>query len=146
MSKLKEVLEVLGLEVGREFWLFKNGEKIPGRYHIADTGKLVVMRNMFAGDIHGSSMYSLYDLIVRDDLKLEPVPFAPKDEERFYTLRRDGKVIIVNFNPAMTLDCFRLATGFCFATKAEAEANKDTFMEMLKEIRRGAKLVLKREA
>lgn len=143
MSKLNEVLKVLGLKVGEEFLLFKNGERIPGRYHFTDVGKMVA-RSIAAPSIYLESKFSLNDLITRDDLRLEPAPFIPKDGEEYWTLADHCELCKGTFNNHDAYDLFRLSTEFCFRTKEEAEENKDKFLKLMQDIRRGSKLVLEK--
>lgn len=140
MNKLEKVLEVLGLEINREYYLEVNGviiEKVKINNYVT-----IVRHNKSKGCWERSDK-QLMDIISQPYTELIPVPFVPKDGEEYWTINCNTADSF-HFDNNSWHDVFRLATGFCFRTEEEAEENKDKFLKLMQDIREGSKLVLEK--
>ena len=129
MNKVKEVLEVLGLEVGVEYKCVG----FRGIYKINNSGALLI--NHGKGFDYGENM-DLID-VISGKIVLTPMPFKPKDNEQFYLVLLDGTTRYSSFSINDMYDFYAVNTGNCFKTREEAEANKDMILAMFEKMRNG---------
>ncbi len=123
MSKnyMADVAKMLGVELGEEFDI-KGYEYNP--YKITDEG--LMYRD-------GNAPFSSLTKLLRGEVEIIKMPWMPKDGERYYSLNRGGEVTAEVFDTYFTSSLVNARMGNYFKTKEEAEANKDRWLEYLKQ-------------
>lgn len=137
MNHMKQVAEMLGVELGERFALESGG---------VDTGDFVLGEDgLYSISDDGRAMESnIIVYILTGKLKIVKKPWLPNDNEVYYCIdhqdNRSGDIYVVTYNwQGNTADYMCYATGNCFKTKSEAYAAIPWYEGNIKRIKQGEK-------
>ena len=124
MNYMKQVAEMLGVEMGERFDL-KNAHNYTIKDCYLDNDGLHNNRSIliecdFADILNGNA-----EIIKK--------PFRPKCDEVYWYIDRDGDAVRTS-NDDKVFDYMAIYMGNCFRTEAEAEAHKDEIMAKFREV------------
>lgn len=127
MNYMKQVAEMLGVEIGERFNITNkiDGHIMRDDYYLSHEG---LMREGFTS----SHRKVLADLLA-GKIKIVKKPWKPIFDERYWFVCCDGK-IASDINTQNTCDYEHMIIGNCFCTPADAEAHKDEVMAKFKAV------------
>ena len=126
MNYMKEVAEMLGVEIGEEFDIILP-ENIPSVYNPFKIGERgLVGKN---GNLANDYLLTLLNGIS----EIKKIPWKPKYGEWFWIVKSTGRVISIK-NLGAASDAGLIKFGNCFKTEKEAEAHKDEMVAKMKEV------------
>lgn len=127
MNHMKEVVKMLGVELGEEFKIEVGGAISDGRYKITETG----MTNK-----NGTIAPIILAKLLSGEVKLIKLPRKPKNGETIWFTTTDGAVVNDCFHSRFARDLSLYKLGRLYCTEAEAEAHREEDKAFWDEIRK----------
>lgn len=126
MNYMKQIAEMLGVEIGERFKI----KELDFVSYIGTDGFFTELDD----DTVSQDDARLVKLIT-GEWKIEKLPWKPKNGESYCYIDTDGKVSYETFNPSVIYDIALYKLGKLYRTKAEAEEHADedkTFWESIR--------------
>ncbi len=138
MNYIKQVAEMLGVELGEEFNIQTRGMVIcwKGECWDGESQKFWFDENGLQVDKDPKSynyIETALSRLIDGTWSIVKKPWKPKEGERFYYVSTNGD-ICTDVNERSVSDATFIAFGNCFKTKADAEAHKDEIIAKMKEV------------
>lgn len=121
MSYMKQVAEMLGVELGEKFRLYG---LIQPLYYLTEDGLKAVGQVGRFDDVLGKIM-SGYKHI-------EKIPWTPKEGERYWSIGTTGKPSQIQYSSDYLIDILNVRLGNYFKTEEEAKENADNWLRYIK--------------
>ena len=134
MNYMKQVAEMLGVELGEKFKVRPTDGCKPDRatYMIDEIGV------KYTGNT-GRPMYrddTTLDRLLNGSDEIVKLPWKPKDGEGYFYINKLGVAGHMTFSGS-SVDIALYAFGNCFRTREEAEAHKDEILQKMNEVLNG---------
>lgn len=120
MNKMKEVAELLGVELGEKFKIATNDGGLTGYYVLTESGLDIADNEKPTMDYYSTIVGLLEDLLV-GKMSVKKIPFKPIKGEEYWTIILSGNSTFVarkKWNNDFE-DYLRYSVGGCFKTKEE---------------------------
>ena len=126
MNYMKEVAEMLGVEIGEEFDIILP-ENIPSGYNPFKIGERgLVGKN---GNLANDYLLTLLNGIS----EIKKSPWKPKRNEQYFFVKPNW-IIDLTMNGEWTFDAGMMSIGNCFKTQEEAITHADEMVAKMKEV------------
>ena len=122
MNYMKQVAEMLGVEMGERFNI--SGWNESTKFYITEEG---LMREGFT-----APRRKAFDKLLTGEAEIIKEPWKPKEGEEYYFVGVNEKILHTNFE--VTMDYAMLLMGNCFRTPKDAKAHKDEVMAKFKAV------------
>ena len=128
MNYMEQVAEMLGVEIGEEFDVYKHNDNLYVRK------MRITQDGLFNED--GVEYPGTLGNIMKGTYTIQNRPFKPKNGERYSFVNARGEVILACFDYNCHIDLNNYKQGNCFKTEELAKKAKPTIMAKFDAIRK----------
>lgn len=124
MNYMKQVAEMLGVEMGERFDVKDEYGDITADCFIDENG------------LHNNciDLVCTFERVLNGSAEIIKRPFRPNCNEEYWFVSCDGDVQVAIVDGETTFDLMAIYMGNCFRTEAEAAAHKDEIMAKFREV------------
>ncbi len=129
MNYMKQVAEMLGVELGEEFHIKEvaSGEVVKNEYRITEN----TLECHYPDGWNVSTIGNAWGKFFTGELKIVKKPWKPKYDEGYYFINMTSASVFDDIWADHAADVLRWKLGNVFRTREEAEANIDNFKEYM---------------
>lgn len=121
---MADVAKLLGVEIGEEFEIeFPSPSTVSATAVFKEDGFKIINTDAYITIPYWN--YSVLHGLVTGALTIKSKPWRPKDDEAFFVVSCDGKIMIKYWDNESTVFRTYYKIGNCYRYKDEAEENRD---------------------
>lgn len=124
---MAEVAKMLGVEFDEEFEIeFPSPSSVKATAVFSENGFRIINTDAYISTPYWAE--SVFHNLLKGSLAIKRKPWKPKDDELFFVVSFDGKVMFKYWDEESTPYRTYYKIGNCYRYKDEAEANRDKWM------------------